>query len=54
VFVLQRYRVSAGDRYSFVWLKRPQGWDPGNYEVEVYAANDELTPLAWGRYSVVE
>jgi len=54
VFLLQRYQVSMTGRYSFVWRKRPQGWDPGSYEVEVYSANDELTPLAWGRYSVVE
>jgi hypothetical protein len=54
VFLLQRYRVNTGDPYSYVWLKRPQGWDPGIYEVEVYAADQELTPLAWGQYSISE
>jgi hypothetical protein len=34
------------------WIRRPKGWAPGEYRVEVFSADSALTPLAAADYRV--
>jgi hypothetical protein len=51
--LFDQYKVSPGDDYSYVWLKSQGGWDPGNYRVEFFSADETLAPIASGTYRVV-
>ena len=50
---LDRHSVDPSRDRNYVWLEPGDGWSEGTYRVEVYAANEELTPLAVGRFGVV-
>ncbi len=53
--LFDRYRVSPSDDYSYVWLKSPSShWSPGEYRVQFFSADELLTPIASGTYTVVE
>ncbi len=52
--LLDQYRISPQDNYSYVWLKRPdRRWAEGDYRVEFYSADEFLAPIASGEYRVV-
>ena len=51
--LFDQYKVSPGDEYSYVWLKSPGRWNPGEYRVEFFSADENLTPIASGSYRVV-
>jgi hypothetical protein len=54
ILLFERYPIRAGDAYGYVWLERKGGWEPGSYQVDIYAADEAVTRLARGRYTVVE
>lgn len=54
LLLFDRYLVTPGDAFSYVWLDRPRGWEPGEYRVEVYTGDEELRALAVGSYRVVD
>ncbi|MDP6980096.1 MAG: hypothetical protein QF570_16075 [Myxococcota bacterium] len=52
--LLDQYRISPKDNYSYVWLKAPnRRWQEGQYRVEFFSADEFLAPLASGTYRVV-
>ncbi len=51
--LFDKYRVNPNDDYSYVWLKSPGRWGIGEYRVEFFSADEYLTPMASGTYSVV-
>lgn len=52
ILLFRRYPIRPGDAYGYVWLQPKQGWEPGSYRVDVYAADEVVTLLARGRYNV--
>ena len=50
--LFDRYRVSPSDDYSYVWLKSPGRWTPGEYRVEFFSADEYLSPIASGTYNI--
>ncbi len=52
ILVFERYPINSGDAYSHVWFYPKGGWEPGQYQVDVYSADEWVTPLAQGRYTV--
>lgn len=54
IMLLDQFRVSPADNFSFVWLKSPpDGWGAGQYRVEFFSPDEFLTPIASGTYNVV-
>ncbi len=52
ILVFERYPINSGDAYSHVCFHPKGGWKPGQYQVDVYSADEDVTPLAQGRYTV--
>ena len=52
ILLFERYPITPGDAYAYVWLQPKQGWDPGDYQVDVYAIDEAVTLLSRGRYTV--
>jgi hypothetical protein len=52
ILAFERYPIRPGDAHGYVWLRPRGGWEPGQYQVDVYAADEEVTLLAHGRYRV--
>ena len=52
VLLFERFPVVSADEYSYVWLESPDGWDAGEYQVSIHAADAQLKPLAVGSYAV--
>ena len=52
ILLMQRYPLRAGDTSGYVWLDPEGGWEIGNYQVDVYAADEAVTLLASGRYEI--
>ena len=52
ILLFKRYAIRPGDAYGYVWLRPKAGWEPGRYHVDVYAADEAVTRLARGHYSV--
>ena len=52
ILLFERYPIDPDDTHGYVWLRPKDGWEPGQYQVAVYAADEEVTLLAQGRYSV--
>lgn len=52
ILLFKRYPIQPGDAYGYVWLRPKEGWEPGRYHVDIYAADEAVTRLARGHYSV--
>jgi len=52
ILLFKRYPIRPGDAYGYVWLQPKEGWEPGRYHVDIYAADEAVTRLARGHYSV--
>jgi hypothetical protein len=52
VLLLEQHRVRANSARGFVWARPSRGWQPGVYQVDVYAGDEGLGHLASGRYAV--
>jgi hypothetical protein len=53
ILLFQRHAVHPGAAYSYVWLEPDPAWEPGQYRVDIYAADEAVTRLASGGYTVV-
>lgn len=52
ILLMRRYSLDPLDDVGFVWLDPDGSWAVGSYQVEVYAADEDVTPLAAGRYEI--
>ena len=52
ILLFKRYPIRPGAAHGYVWLQPKEGWEPGEYRVDVYAADEAVTRLARGRYSI--
>lgn len=52
ILLFQRYAVVPGDPRGHVWLSPAEGWEPGQYKVDIYTGDETMTPVASGHYRV--
>lgn len=52
ILLFGRYSIAQGEAHSYVWLAPEGGWEPGEYQVDIFAADEAVTALASGRYRV--
>lgn len=52
VHVDRHYTNATPHERQEAWIRQPEGWAPGQYRVEIFAADAELTPLAATDYRV--
>jgi hypothetical protein len=52
ILLLSRQSIRPEDEHGFVWLDRRPSWLPGEYRVDVYGGDDEMRPVASGRYVI--
>ncbi len=52
VLIYDKYPIMVGMGHNYVWLEQPQGWEAGDYQVEIYSLADNLSLLARGSYGV--
>jgi hypothetical protein len=52
ILLFERYPIRRGEAHGFVWLQPTGGWEPGRYQVDIYAADEAVTRLAQGRYTI--
>ncbi len=48
ILAFERYPINSGEAYGYVWLHPKGGWEPGQYQVDVYSADEEVTPSRRG------
>ena len=49
---LNRHTIPSGQNKYFFWAEQNEGWAAGTYQVEVFAIDNSLAPLARGKFSV--
>jgi hypothetical protein len=54
ILLFERYPIRPGEAYGYVWLQPKEGWEPGQYQVDIFAADEAVTRLARGHYTVVQ
>jgi hypothetical protein len=54
ILLFERYPIRPGEAYGYVWLQPKEGWEPGHYQVDIFAADEAVTRLARGHYTVVQ
>jgi hypothetical protein len=52
ILLFGRYPITPGQEFSWVWLEKREGWDPGRYQVDVFSGDEAMTPIARGHYTV--
>ncbi len=52
IMLFNHYPIRPEEDFNYVWLSPKEGWEPGEYQVNFYSADDTLTPLAEGRYVI--
>ena len=52
IMLFNHYPIRPEEDSNYVWLSPKEGWEPGEYQVNFYSADDGLTPLAEGRYVI--
>ena len=52
ILLLQRYSIVPGEPHGYVWFRPDGGWEPGQYEVNIYSGDEAMRPLAAGHYAV--
>ncbi len=52
VLVYDKYPVNTGKGHNYVWLERPNDWESGYYQVEIFSLADNLSLMARGDYEV--
>ncbi len=48
-----RHPIEPSLQQNYVWLEPGDGWSAGTYQVEVFLANDAVSPLAVGRFDII-
>lgn len=54
ILLFERYPIQPGNAHGYVWLQPRGDWEPGQYHVDIYAADESVTRLARGRYTIVQ
>jgi hypothetical protein len=52
ILMFDRYPIQQETDRNFVWIDNSEGWPAGEYAVEIYSADEAMSPLASGRYVV--
>jgi hypothetical protein len=52
MLMLDRLRVVPEDPHGWVWIRRSEDWDAGQYQVDVYSGDEAMDRIAVGRYRV--
>jgi len=52
MLMLDRLRIVPEDPHSWVWIRRSEDWDAGEYQVDVYSGDEAMDRIAVGRYRV--
>lgn len=52
IMLFNHYPIKANADTNYVWMRPKEGWDPGEYRVDFYTADDTLTPIAGGWYMI--
>lgn len=52
ILLFDRYPIQRESDRNFVWIENNEGWPAGEYAVEIYSADEAMSPLASGRYVV--
>ncbi|MCS5635797.1 MAG: hypothetical protein NZ990_04715 [Myxococcota bacterium] len=52
IMLFNHYPIKPDAAFNYVWLEPKNGWEPGDYQVNFYTADDRLIPLATGRYTI--
>lgn len=52
ILLFNHYPIKSDAETNYVWMRPEDGWDPGEYRVDFYTADDSLTPIAGGWYVV--
>jgi hypothetical protein len=52
IMLFNHYPIRPEQDFNYVWLRPKEGWEPGEYQVNFYSADDTMTPLAEGRYVI--
>ena len=54
VMIYDKYRLNSAMDYNYIWLEQPDGWQQGDYQVEIFSLEDNLSLLARGGYHVTD
>jgi hypothetical protein len=54
LLLFEQYRINHRDLFSYVWLEEKNGWEVGEYRVEVYSDTEDLKPIAFGSFNIVK
>ena len=46
IMLFNHYPIRAERDFNHVWLRPDEGWDPGEYQVNFYTADDSLAPTS--------
>ena len=52
IMLFNHYPIKSDAETNYVWMRPKEGWDPGEYRVDFYTADDSLTPIAGGWYVI--
>jgi len=52
IMLFNHYPIKPDAAFNYVWLEPKNGWEPGDYQVNFYTADDRLAPLATGHYTI--
>ena len=52
VYVYDKYPINTSKDHNYVYLEQPNGWENGDYQVEIYSLADNLSLMARGNYAV--
>lgn len=52
IMLFNHYPIKPDAAFNYVWLEPKDGWEPGDYQVNFYTADEKMTPLATGRYVI--
>ena len=51
IVLFKQFEISAGDS-NYIWIDNNNGFEAGNYRVEIYRVNETLSMLSSGEYRV--
>lgn len=54
IMLFRRYVINPGDEWSYVWVGVPSdGWRPGDYRVDFYTADEQMSLIASGQHVIM-
>jgi len=52
LMLFRRFKIVVGRDAGWIWVDGEHEWDPGDYQVDIYSGDEEMTRLGVGRYVV--